>query len=65
MKIIDEDDNEFTVYGITAQNESGESIESIPDIFFDKNRAEKFVYLCNEQKVPLAHLMLVAEEQLY
>lgn len=61
----DEDNRDFIVYGITALNDKGETVASIPDIFFDKRRAERFVDLCNAEKVPLVHLQLVAENQLY
>lgn len=61
----DEDDNDYIVYGITAQNQKGEVLDSIPDIFFDKERAKGFVSFCNNKNVNLRDLAELAEKQLY
>ena len=63
--VTDEDDNDYIVYGITAKNKNDEVLDSIPDIFFDKGRAEDFVIFCNNENVPLKDLTELAEKQLY
>ena len=63
--LTDEDDNDHIVYGITAKNTNNEVLDSIPDIFFDKNRAKDFVSFCNDKNVALKDLAELAEKQLY
>ena len=63
--VTDEDNNKYTVYGITAINYNNQILDSIPDIFFDKEKAEEFIELCNCEKVELIHLQDLAEDQLF
>lgn len=63
-KVTDEEDNNFTVYGITAIDIFGTVLETVPDIFFDKEKAEEFVALCNSEGLELCHLLSVCEDQL-
>ena len=62
--IHDEDGKKYTVYGIEAINSNGEILESYPDIFFDRQKAESFVNLCNENDVELVYLAYVVEDAL-
>ena len=54
--VTDEDNTQHTVYGITALNENSETVDTYPDVFFDKKKAENFVTLCNTEKLELLHL---------
>lgn len=62
-KIISEDGELFIVYGIDAVNLDTKSVEiSIPDIFFEKQEAEKFIELCNSEELMIVHLWDVIED---
>ena len=60
----DEENHQYTVYGITALDNFGNMLKTFKDIFFDKNKAEEFVKLCNEEKLELVHLQDVVEDVL-
>lgn len=62
--VTDEDNREHLVYGITAVDTRGNVLESYEDIFFDKQKAEEFIELCNEEKLELVHLENVIEDVL-
>ena len=62
--VTDEENNEFTVYGITAIDILGNMLKSYEDIFFSKEKAKKFVKLCNKEKLELIHLQDVVEDVL-
>ena len=62
--VRDEDNQKYTVYGITALDNFGNMLKTFEDIFFDKNKAQKFVKLCNEEKLELIHLQDVVEDAL-
>lgn len=62
--IYDEDANKYTVYGIEAVDSKGKVLLSFSDIFFDKQKAEHFVNLCNENDLELIHLADVVEDAL-
>ena len=60
--VTDEENQKYTVYGITAIDNLGNVLESYEDIFFDKKKAEEFIELCNEEKLELIHLEGVIED---
>ncbi len=60
----DEEMRSYIVYGIEAISSDGEILLSFSDIFFDKQRAEQFVCLCNEESLSLIHLPGVVEDAL-
>ena len=60
--IHDEDGKEYIVYGIEAVNSKKKVLSSFSDIFFDKQKAEAFVNLCNEGKLELIHLADIVED---
>ena len=62
--VTDEDNHKHIVYGINALDIFGSVLKSVDDIFFDKNKAEEFVKLCNEEKLELNHLQDVVEDVL-
>ena len=62
--VSDEDNNNFTVYGISALDNYGNVLETFEDIFFNKQQAEEFVELCNKEKLELIHLQGVVEDML-
>lgn len=62
--IYDENKKAYTVYGIMAVSSNGEVIKSVPDVFFDKDKAEDFVDRCNKDRLPLVHLDDVIEDAL-
>ena len=54
----------FTVYGVTAYTAAGEILCTVPDLFFDREKAAAFVRLCrSEQPQPWA-LLEFAEDAL-
>ncbi len=63
-KIYDEDGTEFTVYGIEAVENSGTVLRSVPDIFFDIEKAKDFVDLCNSCEISLIHLPDMVDDAL-
>ena len=60
--VTDEDTNKHTVYGVDALDRYENVLESVADIFFDKQKAEEFIKLCNEEKLELIHLQDVIED---
>jgi len=60
--VTDEDNCEHLVYGITAIDTRSNVLESYEDIFFDKQKAEEFIELCNEEKLELIHLPDVIDD---
>lgn len=62
--VTDEDNNKHTVYGVDALDRFENVLESVADIFFDKQKAEEFIKLCNEEKLELIHLQDVIEDVL-
>lgn len=60
----DEQETEFTVLGITANDSSGITLDLIPNIFFDKVKCEKFIFLCNSKELDLIHLNDIIDDQL-
>ena len=63
--ITGEEGEAVKVYGISAIDpDTLKAKDSIPDVFFDKEKAEAFVALCNSLKLDLIHLRDVVEDQL-
>lgn len=62
--IHDEHGTEFTVFGITATDSSGKTLDSIPDIFFEQRECEKLISLCNSEELDLIHLHDVVDDWL-
>lgn len=60
----DEDENKYTVYGIEAVDPKGNVALSFSDVFFDRQKAERFVNLCNKNGLELIHLADVVEDAL-
>ncbi len=61
----DSRNQEYTIYGISAINGFKKILKTFPNIFFNKQKAEEFVKLCNEEKLELIHLQDVVEDALY
>lgn len=62
--VTDEENQKYTVYGITALDNFGNVLNTFEDIFFSKQKAEEFVELCNDEKLELIHLQDVVEDVL-
>lgn len=62
--IRDEERKDHTVYGIEAVDSKGEILSSFSDLFFDRQKAESFVRLCNESGLSLIHLSGAVEDAL-
>ncbi|MDD6260505.1 MAG: DUF6514 family protein [Clostridiales bacterium] len=62
--IHDEERKEYTVYGIEAVGSDGKIISSFPDVFFDIQKAEHFVDLCNAGGLSPIHLADAVEDAL-
>lgn len=60
--VTDEDNCKHNVYGITAIDTFGNILATFEDVFFDKEKAEEFIKLCNEEKLELIHLENVIED---
>lgn len=63
--VTDEENQKYTVYGITSLDSFGNVLNTFEDIFFSKQKAEEFVELCNDEKLELIHLQDVVEDVLY
>lgn len=62
--VTDEDNHKHIVYGVNALDSFKNVLKSVADIFFDKQKAEEFIELCNEEKLELVHLENVIEDVL-
>ena len=62
--ISDVHKNTVPVYGVDAFDEAGRVVKSIPDIFFEKEKAESFVALCNSSNLQPIHLADVVADTL-
>ncbi len=60
--VHDEEEKEYIVYGIDIITSDEKILSSVPDIFFDKQRALAFVKLCNECELELIHLADAVED---
>lgn len=60
----DEERRSHTVYGIEAVSAGGEVLSSYPDVFFDRQKAEYFAGLCNDEGLSLIHFLNVVEDVL-
>lgn len=49
-------------FGIDIISPNGETICSFSDLFCDRKQGEKFVALCNEGELSLAHILDVLED---
>jgi len=61
---FDEVGQKYIVYGIDAIDADGTVLMSFPDVFFDGQKAERFVTLCNEGELSLLHLADAVEDAL-
>lgn len=53
--VQDEERKMHTVYGIEAIGSEGEVLLSYSDLFFDRQKAERFANLCNDGGLSLLH----------
>ena len=60
--VTDEENQRHTVYGIDVLDNFKNVIKTVKDIFFNKQKAENFIKLCNEEKLELVHLQDVIED---
>ena len=61
-EIFDEQGEKHTVYGIDAVDENGSVEKSVKDVFFEFERAKKFIDTCNRLDLSIVHLMDVVED---
>ncbi len=59
--VKDEEDNEFTVYGIDVKSDD-ENLKSYSDIFFDIGKAEEFVKFCKRNTVTIELLDILVQQ---
>lgn len=62
--IYDEERKAYTVYGIDAISSEGDILLTFSDVFFDRQKAERFVSMCNKGKLALIHLADAVEDAL-
>lgn len=62
--VNDEERMAHTVYGIEAVGSEGEILSSYPDVFFDRQKAEHFAHLCNDEGLSLIHFPNAIEDAL-
>ncbi len=65
--LLTEDGNEYLAYGVEAWLKRDNKYilaEFIPNIFFEYDRAKKFIDLCNLLEVSLIHLIDLIEDEL-
>ncbi len=60
-EILDEEFRPHTVYGIDVWFEN-ELVKSVRDVFFDYQKATRFVELINRENLSLIHLMDVIDD---
>lgn len=60
--ILDEENKAHTVYGIEAIDTEGEIRASYPDVFSDRQKAECFAALCNDEDLSLIHFPNAVED---
>ena len=58
---MNESGETISTYGVTAY----QIVDSVPNVFFDKVKAIKFIDLCNKKKLEPIHLKCVIEDLLY
>ena len=47
-EIFDDDGERRTVYGVDACADDGKVLKSISDVFFEREKAENFIGICNK-----------------
>ncbi len=62
--VYNEEGTAHTVYGVDVVDDQENIIESIPDVFFDRPKAEKLVKMCNKYNLALIHLREVVEDNI-
>ncbi len=62
--VRDEEGKIHTVYGVEAIGVGGEILLKFSDVFFDRQRAERFVSLCNDGGLSLIHFPDAVEDVL-
>lgn len=60
--IFDDSEKEHIIYGIQALDKNGTVLLSFPDVFFNRQKANHFVNLCNKGRLSLLHLADVVED---
>ncbi len=61
--VYDEDNEEYIpTYGIQAVRATGEIIETIEDVFLEKEKVEDLVEACNRGALDVIHLRDVVED---
>lgn len=60
--VTDEAGENVAVYGIAAVDQCGQTVESIPDIFFDADKAADFIQRCNTLQLELSQLYQVIDD---
>ena len=62
--MLDEERQAHTVYGIEAIGAEGEVLSSFSDVFSDRQKAECFAGLCNDEGLSLMHFQNAVEDAL-
>lgn len=60
--VYNEEGSAYLSYGVEALNEKGEALDSVSDVFLNKDRAEQFVRICNRGELSLIHLKDAIED---
>ena len=60
--VTDDESHKYIVYGITALDKFENVLQTVSDLFFDRQKAEAFIKLCNEEELELIHLQDVIED---
>ena len=59
--VADEEGTEYTVWGVDLF-ENGTLLESVPDVFFEREKADYYIGLFNELELDPVHLYDVIED---
>lgn len=62
--MLDEERNVRTVFGVEALDGEGKVVSGFSDVFFDGQKAESFVSLCNDSGLSLIHFSSAVEDAL-
>lgn len=60
--VTDENNRKHTMYGIIALDKFENILKTVKNIFYNKQKAEEFIELCNREKLELIHLQDVIED---
>lgn len=59
-----EENHKYTAYGITVTDCNNKLLKTIPDLFYNKSKAQKFIDGCNSGRILFDYLQYIVEEEI-